>query len=150
MHVSPAKQLCVTTKKVLLLDRQTHRCRTKWSLCAAMLHRRHKNMNSNLERAKSRLPTLLWWILIWASNIPWWYPEPRAAGCLDVCGKLSPTVCPGAHEFPYLSWQLDPVKWQKISLTVLILLTSMTILLYQQYLTLLPYVYKSEMHVHSW
>ena len=35
-------QLCVTTKKVSLLDRHTDRGGTKWSLCAAMLHRRHK------------------------------------------------------------------------------------------------------------
>ena len=33
--------LCATTKKVWLLDRQTDRRRTKWSLCAAMLRRRH-------------------------------------------------------------------------------------------------------------
>ena len=40
-------ELCVTTKKVWLADRQTHahkdRRRTKWSLCAAMLRRRHNN-----------------------------------------------------------------------------------------------------------
>ena len=37
----------MTTKEVLLPDRQTDtltdRRQTKWSLCAAMLHRRHKN-----------------------------------------------------------------------------------------------------------
>ena len=39
----------VTIKKVWLPDRQTHahtdRRRTKWSLCAAMLRRRHNNKN---------------------------------------------------------------------------------------------------------
>ena len=48
MHVSPAKQLCVTTKKMWLLDRhkQADRSRAKLSLCAAMLRRRHKNHNN--------------------------------------------------------------------------------------------------------
>ena len=35
-------QESVTTKKVWLPDRRTDRRRTKWSLCAAMLRRRHK------------------------------------------------------------------------------------------------------------
>ena len=48
MHVSPAKHSYAwLTKKVWLPDRHTHtrtdRRRTKWSLCAAMLRRRHKN-----------------------------------------------------------------------------------------------------------
>ena len=33
----------MTTKKVWLPDRRTDRRQTKWSLCAAMLRRRHKN-----------------------------------------------------------------------------------------------------------
>ena len=41
--------LCMTTKIVWLLDRQTDRqtdrCRTKWSLCAAMLGRQYKKDN---------------------------------------------------------------------------------------------------------
>ena len=36
-------QESVTTKKAWLLDRRTDRRQTKWSLCAAMLRRRHKN-----------------------------------------------------------------------------------------------------------
>ena len=46
MHVSPAKhsfEKC--DRKVWQTDRQTDRRRTKWSLCVAMLHRRHKNVS---------------------------------------------------------------------------------------------------------
>ena len=59
MHVSPAKQLCVTTKKVWLSERrtdgETDRRRTKWSLCAAMLRRRHKKSRSNMTKVEISL-----------------------------------------------------------------------------------------------
>ena len=47
MHVSPAKQQCVTTVSSVTTRQtrlQTDRRRTKWSLCAAMLRRRHKTI----------------------------------------------------------------------------------------------------------
>ena len=46
------------TKKVWLPDRRTDRCRTKWSLCAAMLRRRHKNIRK-IQIYRVFLPILL-------------------------------------------------------------------------------------------
>ena len=50
MHVSPAKHSFAWLSKMWLSDRQTHtlthtdRRQTKWSLCAAMLRRRHNKI----------------------------------------------------------------------------------------------------------
>ena len=56
MHVLPAKHSYAWLPRVWLPHRQTDtrtdRCRTKWSLCAAMLFRRHNNEGGMAKKAK--------------------------------------------------------------------------------------------------
>ena len=56
MHVSPAKHSYAWLPKVTTgqTDRRTDRRRTKWSLCAAMICRRHKNL------ARINAKTIFW------------------------------------------------------------------------------------------
>ena len=56
MHVSPAKHSYAWLPRKCYY--RTDRRRTKWSLCAAMLHRRHNNSKSSGNSLPERLPDI--------------------------------------------------------------------------------------------
>ena len=93
MHMSPAKHSYVWLPRKCdyrtdrHMHRRTDRCRTKWSLCAAMLCRRHKNMHLHHIHQRGLTCMFAFWIFPLEASAMW--SAVLTSDCTDSFGHPS-------------------------------------------------------------